>query len=73
MNINPFAKKRPQLSWQKLKSKQKNVPDLYRSTVPGGWLISGGINGGLVFLPDPEHAWNGNTLSADEIHQEDDR
>lgn len=71
MNINPFTKKPPKLLWQKLKSKERNVPDLYRSTVPGGWLISNGIDGGLVFLPDPDHAWDGNSLSPPEMGHKD--
>lgn len=33
-----------------------------RTRVPGGWLVfaaSGGVaeQGGLAFVPDPEHAW----------------
>ncbi len=63
MNLNPFTKNRPKLIWQKLKSKERNVPDLYRSAVAGGWLISSGIDGGLVFLPDAEHSWNGSSLT----------
>ncbi|SUO95628.1 hypothetical protein [Suttonella ornithocola] len=59
LNIpNPF-KNTPKLDWQKLKSRNKNVPDCYRSPVFGGWLISNGYEGGITFIPDPEHKWDG--------------
>jgi hypothetical protein len=28
--------------------------------IPGGWLVK--MPGGLCFVPDPEHRWNGNSL-----------
>lgn len=57
-----FGGSTPKLEWQKLKSKQKNVPDLYRSPVFGGWLISSnGERSALVFIPDPDHEWDGNS------------
>jgi hypothetical protein len=38
-----------------------------RAKVPGGWLIyaSDGYHhhGGLTFYPDPDHRWNGSSLS----------
>jgi hypothetical protein len=39
----------------------------YRARVPGGWLIfisapgRGGLDGGVTFYPDPNHAWDGGT------------
>ena len=54
----------PVLEWQKLKSRNnKYTPELYRTAVPGGWLISQSLTGGLVFLPDPDHEWDGDSLS----------
>ena len=41
---------------------------LIRSKVPGGWLVAFyGDNtdagyGGLTFVPDPNHRWDGNSL-----------
>ena len=34
-----------------------------RTAVPGGWLISQSLTGGLVFLPDPDHEWDGDSLT----------
>ena len=45
----------PVLEWQKLKSRNnKYTPELYR--------ISQSLTGGLVFLPDPDHEWDGDSL-----------
>jgi hypothetical protein len=33
-----------------------------RAKVPGGWLLVYG-NSSLAFYPDPEHAWNGESLA----------
>ena len=56
----------PVLEWQKLKSRNnKYTPELYRTAVPGGWLISQSLTGGLVFLPDHEHEWDGDSLTLD--------
>ena len=53
----------PVLEWQKLKSRNnKHMSELYRTAVPGGWLISQSGIGGLVFLPDPDHEWDGDSL-----------
>lgn len=38
---------------------------LYRAKVPGGWLLKYDERdgaAGLTFMPDPEHAWDGNSL-----------
>lgn len=62
MKFKLFSTSTPKLEWQKLKSKHKNVPDLYRSAVPGGWLMaSGGEHPSLVFIPDTDHDWDGNS------------
>ncbi|WP_239660386.1 hypothetical protein [Cardiobacterium hominis] len=54
----------PVLEWQKLKSRNnKHIAELYRTAVPGGWLISQSGTGGLVFLPDPDHEWDGDSLT----------
>lgn len=55
---NPFAKK-IKIDWQRIRSTERAVPDLYRSPVLGGWLVSHGYQGGLTFVPDPEHKWDG--------------
>lgn len=71
ISINPFSKNTPRLDWQRLKSKDKNVPDLYRSPVTGGWLVSAGIDAGLVFIPDEKHAWDGNSITTPNNQQKD--
>ncbi len=44
------------LVWQELDAKVR------RAKVPGGWLVL--ANGdGLAFYPDPEHVWDGTSLS----------
>jgi hypothetical protein len=35
---------------------------LYRAKIPGGWLLRGGGDGPLTFVPDPDHKWDGNSL-----------
>jgi hypothetical protein len=38
----------------------KNLIQLLRSKVPGGWLVVtvGGVEAtGVTFLPDPDHEW----------------
>ena len=36
-----------------------------RAKIPGGWLLVSTSNagGGVTFYPDPEHKWDGNSLS----------
>ena len=48
------------LKYQELESNM----DVYRAKVPGGWLVlfKGFDNAGLTFYPDPNHAWDGNSL-----------
>ena len=56
--------------WEHIKNKGENIfsPKMYRSKVPGGWLITTGITTGfsdvrLTFMPDPEHEWELKKLS----------
>jgi hypothetical protein len=38
---------------------------LSRAKIPGGWLVYGTTSGGaamIVFVPDPEHQWDGASL-----------
>lgn len=40
--------------------------EVRRAKAPGGWLVLatwGAGRGGLTFLPDPEHSWNGGSIS----------
>jgi hypothetical protein len=39
-------------------------PEISRAKVPGGWLVvfRSGSGGGLTFVPDSEHHWDGKTL-----------
>ncbi|UJF25036.1 hypothetical protein L0B52_02525 [Suttonella sp. R2A3] len=57
-----FGSKAPKIRWQTLSSDQKKIASLYRSPVPGGWLISSGEDGGVTFIPDAEHQWDGYSL-----------
>lgn len=61
MKVKNIFKSSPKLEWSKIKSSGRVIPDVYRSSVPGGWLISN-AEGGLVFLPDPSHSWDGGSL-----------
>ncbi len=58
---------RPQLVWEKLNSKGGGVLlhwDVHRAKVPGGWLVLVMKNtAGLTFCPDPEHRWDGGSLT----------
>lgn len=35
---------------------------ILRTPIPGGWLLSGVATGGLTFVPDPEHKWDGGSV-----------
>lgn len=56
-----FSRSTPRLHWQKIKSDQKKIRPLFRSAVPGGWLLSNEF-GALTFLPDPDHRWDGHSV-----------
>lgn len=46
-------------------SQQTVAGNFYRSKVPGGWLVvseSSNRQQSMVFLPDPEHKWDGKSL-----------
>jgi hypothetical protein len=64
---------KPVLSWETLNATREEhgiLDSKYlteRAKVPGGWLVIsqfyvGGAHG-LVFLPDPNHEWDGGSLS----------
>jgi hypothetical protein len=53
----PVAKPEHKLKWEAMSS---SIPGS-RAKVPGGWLVSI-TNGGLTFLPDAEHSWDGSSL-----------
>ncbi len=36
---------------------------IYRARVPGGWLVASRPNDSITFVPDPEHLWDGATVS----------
>lgn len=59
-----------QLIWEQLKSSRKEgrfftlAWDVHRAKVPGGWLVLVVHNtSGLTFYPDPEHEWDGSSLT----------
>ena len=60
----------PQLVWYKLNSSSAKgeffkLGDVYRTKVPGGWLVMVTNNArGLMFYPDPKHNWDGGSLTA---------
>lgn len=54
--------------WEKIGSDlDTNAKSMARAKVPGGWLVAIGYWNELdqfsvTFLPDPTHAWDGNSL-----------
>lgn len=62
----------PVLSWETLNTAREAKGFMHseyfveRAKVPGGWLVISqfkvGPAHGLVFLPDPNHEWNGGSL-----------
>ena len=55
------------IEWQEL-SNSGNVHagvETFRAKVPGGWLViaSNKQGVGVTFLPDPDHTWDGNSVS----------
>ena len=50
------------LNWEKIKNSGSlsSTQDTNRAKVAGGWLVS--HFGGVAFLPDPNHQWDGNSL-----------
>ena len=49
----------------KLTNDDMALPTIYRTSVPGGWLLYSGDSyvGAISFYPDPSHKWDGNSLS----------
>jgi hypothetical protein len=54
--------------WEQLYSDTSDL-FMYRAKIPGRWLIYVGDvgagetgGGGVVFYPDPNHKWDGNSL-----------
>lgn len=60
--MNLFGSKAPKIRWQRLSNDQKKIATLFRAPIPGGWLVSTGEDGGITFVPDNEHTWNGSSL-----------
>jgi len=66
----PQEAEQRQLVWHKLNSSRAEggffkLGDVYRAKVPGGWLLLVTNNArGLTFYPDPEHHWDGGSLTA---------
>ena len=54
---SPVAKPKYKLKWEAMHS---SIP-ASRCKVPGGWLVSV-TNGGLTFLPDGNHDWDGSSV-----------
>lgn len=61
-----FNNNKPELNFQEIKTKG-NSQTAYRTKVPGGWFVSFGDKhngtGGAFFYPDPNHEWDGNSLT----------
>ncbi|MBI5885591.1 MAG: hypothetical protein HZB85_03295 [Deltaproteobacteria bacterium] len=50
------------IRWESIKSDRMIV--VYRTKVPGGWLIlvKEKEEASITFYPDPTHAWDGNSI-----------
>ncbi|MBI4904921.1 MAG: hypothetical protein HY820_14890 [Acidobacteria bacterium] len=48
---------RPVLTFEGLRI--RGGPAMSRAKVPGGWLVA--VSGGVTFVPDEYHAWDGGT------------
>ena len=51
--------------FERLKAVGAPYQAIYRSKVPGGWLMGSFGNSGtmaLSFYPDPDHRWDGNSI-----------
>lgn len=53
------------LRWEEIKCEPHVDGSLYRAKVPGGWLLLRdkyyGVS--ITFYPDPDHRWDGSSLS----------
>jgi hypothetical protein len=54
------APERPRLIFQML-NVRGTTNSLARARIPGGWLVAG-QSGGVAFVPDPGHQWDGASL-----------
>ena len=56
----------PKEEIEKARGSLARNPLLYRARIPGGWLVGtpkdhDGVSN-LVYVPDPDHLWDGSTL-----------
>ena len=52
----------PKLEWEQISKMSLRFPGpIFRAPIPGGWLVSSQV-GGLVFIPDPRHRWDGGSV-----------
>ncbi len=59
---NPKAPVRA-LKWEGIpKADAWGPASTYRTKIPGGWIFLCDSNGGVTFIPDPEHTWDGSSL-----------
>lgn len=63
MFFNKESKNIPTLVWEELGG-EKSPTRIYRTKIPGGWLIANwDVQGsGTTFVPDPNHQWDGNSV-----------
>jgi hypothetical protein len=54
----------PELKWERIGAGAWSTPGsaIVRAKIPGGWLVTYESSGGLAFVPDPNHQWDGNSL-----------
>ncbi len=50
------------LAFEKLETKGILLTPIHRAKIIGGWLVM--IASGICFVPDPDHKWDGGSLSA---------
>ncbi|AZR82807.1 hypothetical protein [Thiomicrospira sp. S5] len=63
------------VKWERVEGLGAIKMDLYRTKIVGGWLVTfsagnaatGSGSGGLTFISDPEHSWDGSSLNLEEV------
>jgi hypothetical protein len=46
------------MKWERYGKPSVNpAPTIYRTEVPGGWLVAPASGDGLIYVPDAEHRW----------------
>lgn len=54
------------LCFEQLESNVYSFQEIYRTKVPGGWLVvikgTSGEGVGLTFYPDPNYEWDGSSI-----------